>query len=403
MVVSTVSLSGCLPDRKKIHIFIGPSPGPLISQLNEEPSMSLTQRNIAFVLAPMLFARALMPAGAAESFNRAEVEHRFGTDPSFTHYPERAIDSDDAPNIVLHESDAEDSPLKVYPLGSDTYLFFGNIAEVDENNRGWNGNAGFVVTNDGVVVIDALGSPKLGRRMIATIRGVTTRPIRYLILTHNHPDHAYGAVAFRRLGGVTIVGHKGLLKYLDSDRIGHSVAYRKAFIPTDMAGFEAVRPDVLVDVPRFSSYDFRLGGKHFQVYNAGHHHSYGDLVVNQVEDHIVWISDLAFNHRVTFMADGSSQQALEGQDWLLKHFAGARLMVPGHGSAQTSPFPMVSATHEYVQRLRRTMGRAVEEGVDLQEAVDGGDFPEWRGERLYHLNHRANLNFVYREMEEALF
>jgi glyoxylase-like metal-dependent hydrolase (beta-lactamase superfamily II) len=82
--------------------------------------------------------------------------------------------------------------------------------------------------------------------MIATIRTVTDKPIKYLILTHNHPNHAHGAIGFRRLGGVRVIGHEGALKYINSDRIQHSVAYRKTFIERDIAGFEPVRPDVLV-------------------------------------------------------------------------------------------------------------------------------------------------------------
>ena len=104
-----------------------------------------------------------------------------------------------------------DDPLPVYRLAVGTYFLYGNIAQIDDDNRGWNGNAGVVVTQDGVVVIDALGTPKLGQRLIATIRAVTDKPIRYLIITHNHPDHAYGSSAFRALGGVNIVAHAGLL------------------------------------------------------------------------------------------------------------------------------------------------------------------------------------------------
>jgi hypothetical protein len=98
-----------------------------------------------------------------EQFMRAEVDHAFGTDPSHTHYPATAIDTKDVPNIVLKASDGRDAPMRYYQLGRDTYMFLGNIAEVDENNRGWNGNAGFVVTSELVVVIDALRTPKLGK------------------------------------------------------------------------------------------------------------------------------------------------------------------------------------------------------------------------------------------------
>ena len=285
-------------------------------------------------LVSLLIGVALsVPVLAEEAFTRDEVDHAFGTDPGFTFYPETAVDTVEVPNIVLKASESPKEPLRYYSIGPDTYLLFGNIAEVDENNRGWNGNAGFVVTKDGVLVIDALGTPKLGQRLIATIRSVTDKPIRYLIVTHNHPDHAYGAIAFRNLPGVRVIGHEGTLKYLDSDRIEHSVAYRKTFIAEDMQGFAPVRPDILVGGERFSKYSLLLGGRTFDIYNLGDHHSYGDLVVHQVEDGFLWISDLAFNQRVTFMEDGHSKVAIEGQDWLLETFPDAKLMIPGHGSA----------------------------------------------------------------------
>lgn len=349
------------------------------------------------------------PAAAApEAPAPPEQDPRFGTDPERHHLPESAVDSPDIPNIVLKADDPDDEPLPYYRIAPDTYMLYGNIAEVDRYNRGFNGNAGFVVTPAGVVVIDALGTPKLGRRLIATIRHITGAPIRYLIITHNHPDHAYGAVAFRRLGGVTIVAHEGTLDYLASETLERSVAYRRSFIPEDMAGFEPVVPDILLGgPPRQARLSIRLGGRTFEVWHVDRHHSYGDLVVHQVDQGIVWISDLAFNQRVTFMGDGSSEAAIAAQDWLLERFGGVRLMVPGHGSAQTPPFPMVRRTQAYMKALRAFMAEAIEAGLDLQEAVDRAErdprFDPWRGDRLFELNHRPNANFVYREMEQALF
>ena len=65
-------------------------------------------------------------------------------------------------------------------------------------------NAGFVVTADGVVVIDALASPRQGEQLLRTIRRVTDRPIRWLVLTHHHPDHHFGAVVLRQAGAKVI-------------------------------------------------------------------------------------------------------------------------------------------------------------------------------------------------------
>jgi glyoxylase-like metal-dependent hydrolase (beta-lactamase superfamily II) len=304
---------------------------------------------------------------------------------------------------VFKASDSPDMPLPVHQIAPNTYMFFGNIAQVDESNRGANGNAGFVITSEGVVVIDALGTPRLGQRLISTIASITDKPITHLIITHNHPDHAYGAIAFRRLGGVTVISHEGVLDYIGSQTSAASIQYRRELMPDDMSGFEMVRPDVLIGGERFSSRTISSGDQSFVIYNTGKHHSYGDLVVHQLDNNIVWISDLAFNQRTTFMGDGNSKQIIEGQEWLLSRFANATLMVPGHGSAQTRPFPMVEMTRSYVMRLRETMAQAVENGIGMQEAIDQADFPDWHDSRLYEENHRRNAHFVYREMEQALF
>ena len=78
-------------------------------------------------------------------------------------------------------------------------------------------------------------------------------------------------------------------------------------------------------------------------------------------------------------------------------------MVPGHGSPQTPPFPMVERTRSYVERMRETMRDAVENGVSLLDATQQTDFDDWKDTRLYEENQRANAGFVYREMEQAFF
>ncbi|HQS58305.1 MAG: hypothetical protein B7Y56_05070 [Gallionellales bacterium 35-53-114] len=317
--------------------------------------------------------------------------------------PQTAVDTQAIPVTVLSAKDAENKPLPFHKIASDTYFFYGNIAEVDEKNRGFNGNAGFVVTRDGVVVIDSLGTPRLGKRLIATVRQVTKLPIKYLIITHNHPDHSYGAIAFKSIPGIKIIGHEGTLKYLDSEGLAGSVAFRRSFIAPDMQGFKGVAPDILIGGKRFDHYAFTLGGKTFRVYNTGQHHSYGDLVVHQVEDKNVWISDLAFNNRSTFMGDGHSSEVLGAMDWLRNSFPDTRLMIPGHGSAQTAPFPMVEKTYSYVKRLRDEMRDAIKSGQDLATAVKASDFADWHDAPLYHENHKKNANFIYLEMEQELF
>lgn len=317
--------------------------------------------------------------------------------------PSTAINSDQVASMKIEPKAPDDRSLPVYKIAKDTYMLLGNISTLNDNNRGWNGNAGFIVTSEGVVVIDTLGTPKLGRRVIATIRSLTDKPIRYLIVTHNHPDHSYGAAPFAKIEGVTIIAHKGSIQYNLSATLDSSVQYRRELLPEDMQGFKPVEADIYIDVEPFKSHRIELGDAVFEIYNTGRHHSHGDLVVHQLKQDVVWISDLAFNQRTTFLGDGHSQQILIAQDWLLDNFSKANLMVPGHGSAQTAPFPMVGNTRDYVQRLRDAMAKAVDQGVDMYDAVQGVEFSDWKGTYLYEENQRANANFIYREMEQALF
>lgn len=366
-------------------------------------AVAMVSANYNFVYRPLLLGIGLclcISVQAAQTYGRLVNPQAASSE---WQLPANIIDTRELPQFSLAANNRPDTPLPVYRLTDNTYFLFGNIATLDEKNRGFNGNAGFIVTDAGVVVIDTLGTPLLGQRMIASIRSITDKPIKYLIVTHNHPDHAYGAAAFQAIEGITVIGHPGTREYNNSRTLTESVDYRREHLPKDMQGFTTLQPEIFVEKPTFDSLSITLGGQRFDIYNTGRHHSYGDLLVYQPAEEIVWISDLAFNQRTTFMGDGDSQQILKAQAWLLDSFPKARLMVPGHGSPQRKPFPMVEKTRNYVERLRREMKQAVENGVSLYDAVQNSRFEDWQDSRLYEENHRANASFIYREMEKAYF
>lgn len=200
-----------------------------------------------------------------------------------------------------------------------------------------------------------------------------------------------------------MIAHPGMEAYLNSATLQRSIAYRQELLPADMAGFEAVVPDRYVPAERFARMELHLGGKTFHLYNSGSHHSHGDLVIHQVKAGIIWVSDLAFNQRVTFMGEGNSRQALEGLAWLERNFTDARLMVPGHGSAQTAPFPMLARTRAYIEGLCEAMLRKIAQGVPLLDAARQAEMPAWKDVPLYEENQRANASFVYTELEFEAF
>jgi hypothetical protein len=87
-------------------------------------------------------------------------------------------------------------------LAPDVYAVLGDTGRGVEGRP----NAGFVVTREGVVVVDALASPRQAEQLVSTIRRVTGRPIAWLVLTHHHPDHHFGAVVLRQ-AGARVIAH----------------------------------------------------------------------------------------------------------------------------------------------------------------------------------------------------
>src|SRR5512143_3639214 len=89
---------------------------------------------------------------------------------------------------------AQALPLKLEPIKASehVYYFQGEAGMASSANRAFNSNASFVVTGDGVVVFDALGTPVLGAAMKAAIARVASQPIRLVVVSHFHADHFYG-------------------------------------------------------------------------------------------------------------------------------------------------------------------------------------------------------------------
>ena len=112
--------------------------------------------------------------------------------------PTLTVDSASAAALARRQPRERPDTIRAYPirkLGPGAYAVLGDTGQGSEGRS----NAGFVVTRTGVVVIDALASPAQGKTLLRTIRTVTRLPIQWLILTHHHPDHTFGAIVFKRL------------------------------------------------------------------------------------------------------------------------------------------------------------------------------------------------------------
>jgi glyoxylase-like metal-dependent hydrolase (beta-lactamase superfamily II) len=266
---------------------------------------------------------------------------------------------------------------------------------VGDTGRGSEGrpNAGFVVTPEGVVVIDALASPAQGERLLATVRSATRQPVRWLILTHHHPDHHFGAIVLRR-AGAKVLAHpdrrtfasEGGEKALVDDWI-------RVVGPAAMRGFEFAN---VPDRPVTGTDTLRLGGRTLVASHPGAAHSPGDLVVWLPEERVLFAGDLLVEDGVTMVVDGDSRVLLaELSEIDSLH---PRVVVPGHGAVPEQPAALLASTRRYFTGLQSDMRAAVEKGLPMQRAL--ASLPPADQDRPVSLNSRRRRNAIRVYLEE---
>ena len=254
-------------------------------------------------------------------------------------------------------------------------------------------NAGFVVTDDGVVVIDALASPRQGEQLLRSIRRVTDRPILWLVLTHHHPDHHFGAVVLRK-AGARVIAHPDKRTLASEGGEDALIADWVRVVGLDaMRGFEfADTPDR----PVTGTDTLRLGGRTIVVSHPGAGHSPGDLIVWLPKERVLFAGDVLVEDGVSMVVDGNSDELLRVLDTVSA--LSARAVVPGHGAIPARAGDLIARTRAYLEGLQSQMRAAIEKGVPMRRAM--ASLPPADETRPVSLNSRRRRNAVRVYVEE---
>ena len=273
----------------------------------------------------------------------------------------------------------------------------GLSGEVSLDNQGFNSNAGFVVTDAGVVVFDALGTPPLGEALVKAIRKVTDKPIVRVIVSHYHADHFYGLQALKAQGA-QVWAHASARPYLESDAPALRLEERRTSLaPWVDASARIVWPDVWLT----GDTSFELGGLTFHVYHVGPAHTAEDLALLIPEDGVFFAGDLMFGGRVPFVGEADSKAWLVAIDKLEKHRP--RVLIGGHGEASFDASRDIALTRDYLVYLRERMGMAVQDFVPFEEAYAATDWSRFAHLPAFEAANRRNAYNTYLLMErEAL-
>lgn len=265
-------------------------------------------------------------------------------------------------------------------------------------NRNFISNAAFVVTDDRVVVLDALGSPALAEELIAEIRRVTPLPIRHVIVSHYHADHIYGLQVFKALGA-EVIAHEAAKAYLTSDtaRLRLEASREELFPWID----ETTR---LVPADRWLKDDtvLTLGGTQFRIVHAGPAHTPEDVVVYLPQRKVLLAGDIVFRARIPFVGQADSGAWVKALDRLLAF--DTQVIVPGHGPVSDNAANAredLALTRDYLVFLRASMAQAAAELEPFEDAYARTDWSRFERLPLFKAANRINAYNTYLLMERT--
>lgn len=242
-------------------------------------------------------------------------------------------------------------------IAADTYVLEGSTENFSRGNGGNIVNTGFIVTEDGVVVIDSGPSLRYGQALRQAIASVTAQPVVQVWLTHHHPDHALGSQAF---AGVPIGALPVTTQLLQEQ--GDGLAENMYRMVGDwMRGTQVRVPDQVAAAGE------RTLGSHRLRLLAFTGHSGADLAVLDEKTGVLFAGDLLFYQRALTTPNTpglavwlKDLRALEALPW--------KVLVPGHGPLSTDRAPFAQMV-DYLGWLDGLLRESAAQGLDMTEVI----------------------------------
>ena len=289
---------------------------------------------------------------------------------------------DKAPASFLY-----DLPQEVIP---GVWSAIGATAPGTYVNSGHNNNLSFVITDDGVLVVNAGDNYLLAQSLHEEIRKRTDKPVKYVVL-ENGQGHAMLGSNYWKEQGAKIVAHRDTAAYME--RVGYEALATMRNRARDKAfRTELVMPDIVYD----DTLDLSMGGWDITVLHLGNAHHHGDTMVWLPQKKLVIAGDTAFHVRMLpIFEDTDTARWIE--TWDAFEALGAEIVIPGHGGP-TDMATVRKWTRDYLVHLRAKVAEVIQNGGSLDDAyqVDQSAY--------LHLHTadelaRSNAGRVYRAME----
>ena len=289
---------------------------------------------------------------------------------------------DKAPDSMLYR--------KPQQVTSDVWSAIGATAPPTYENSGHNNNLSYIVTDEGVLVVNAGDNYLLAQALHHEIKQITDRPVKYVVL-ENAQGHAMLGSNYWKQQGATIIAQREAAEVIREH--GQASLERMRRGRRDKAMLtEVVLPDRVFD----DRMVIELGGKRIEILRLGPAHSPGDTQVWLPDEKLIIAGDLAFHQRLLPVFEHTDTAAWI-ETWAALEALEPEIVIPGHGEP-TNMAEVTRYTRDYLIYLRERIGALIEDGGDLQAAYEIDQSPYAHLDTFRELAKR-NADRIFRAME----
>ncbi|HKB03894.1 MAG TPA: MBL fold metallo-hydrolase [Gemmataceae bacterium] len=275
----------------------------------------------------------------------------------------------------------------VKEIAPGVFFRYSSISATDKSIPFGGSNNIWIVFKDHVLVIDA-NFPKEAADVLAAIKKTTDKPVKYVLDTHHHGDHAYGNAVWAK-AGAKVIGHNNCARLLKT--AGPKAWENAAKDRKDVRESELKQVDEAFDDKRVLEDDTQR----VELLYLGHAHTSGDAVAYLPKHKILCTGDACVNGAFNYMGHSNSAswvQCLEKMDKLDVQF-----VCPGHGPVATKD--LIARQKRYFVELRDAVKKGIDAKKDAAAIAAGLDMPwykEWTGKAAKDIP--DNVKHVYDEL-----
>jgi glyoxylase-like metal-dependent hydrolase (beta-lactamase superfamily II) len=339
--------------------------------------------NLVCVLAVALSVTGVVVAQSAPTDSpgyKAAVQSRTAENPNLVWT---------ASHVALLAKEVAPGVYAVYPDSSEQK----NDAGIPEATSG-----GFVIGDQGVLVVDTMLNHRLAAQVMALIREKTDRPIRYIVNTSYHGDHSYGNLFFPE--GAEIIQHRATQDYI-RDNFAEDIAFMEQYFGTDQ-GLDELKPvPASLLLADGADVGIDLGGAEVRVRHLGFAQTHGDLFVTTADGKVVFTGNpvIAKEPALPWLLDGHLIESTATMKALRDVLPADAIVVPGHGAPTNVAAIEYHIT--YLEELRRQVEAAIAADKSKEEAVEAVAMTEFDGYKLHPWVHvQVNVPAAYDELKK---